>query len=67
MTELPRLLDCKAVMRELGVTRGVAESFMRDCEKIRKGRRVFVTLEDLRAAIEASRVTAAGFPKGRAA
>ena len=31
MTEtLPRLLDCKAVMAELGVPRATAENLMRD-------------------------------------
>jgi len=63
VTDLPRLLDCKGVMRELGVTRGVAESVMRRCEKVIIGRRVFVRHADVAAALEQATVTPDGFRK----
>jgi hypothetical protein len=59
---LPALLDTKVVMRELGVTRGVAESLMRECPKVIVGRRVFVKREDVAAVIRARTVEAGAFP-----
>lgn len=64
---LPQLLDVNGVRAELGVTRGVAEALMRDLEKIRIGRRVFVKRTDVHHAIEERTLTPQGFPKGRAA
>jgi hypothetical protein len=65
---LPALLDCKALQRELGgVPRGVAEALMRDLEKIRIGRRVFVRRTDVHDELERRTLTPAGFPKGEAA
>jgi hypothetical protein len=47
MSELPKLLDCRAVMDETGVKRATAESLMRAIPKVKIGRRVFVKREDL--------------------
>lgn len=63
MSALPQLLDCKGVMAELGVTRGVAESLMRTCDKIIVGRRVFVTREHVAAELKDRTVNARGFKK----
>ena len=52
MAELPKLLDCRGVMDELGVKRAVAESLMREIPKIRVGRRVFVKREEIVAELE---------------
>lgn len=52
MSELPKLLDCRGVMDELGVKRAVAESLMRAIPKIRVGRRVFVTRNEILAELE---------------
>ncbi len=43
MSALPRLLDRKAVARELGVKLATAERIMRGCPKVIIGRRVYVT------------------------
>ena len=60
---LPRLLDCKQLMAELGVTRGVAESLMRSCDKIVIGRRVFVVRGEIATEIERRRTNPAGFKR----
>lgn len=60
---LPGLLDCKGVMREMGVTRGTAESLMRACDKIIVGRRIFARRDHLAAEVERRTVNASGFPK----
>lgn len=60
MTDLPQLLDCKGVMAELGVTRGVAESLMRDCDKYPIGRRVFVARADVARALDERRTDPQG-------
>jgi hypothetical protein len=52
VSELPKLLDCRGVMDELGVKRAVAESLMRAIPKIRVGRRVFVTRNEILAELE---------------
>ena len=49
---LPKLLDVKGVMEELGVARATAENLMRSVATIRVGRRVFVKREDLQAELE---------------
>lgn len=66
--ELPNLLDCKRLCEELGnVPRGVAEALMRDLDKVRIGRRVFVKRDDVQRAISAATVNQAGFRKETAA
>lgn len=47
--QLPRLLDTRQVMRELGVTRATAEAFMRRLPKVQVDglRKTFVRHEDL--------------------
>ena len=49
---LPRLLDCAALMKELGVKRATAESLMRAVPKIRVGRKVFISRDDLKAELD---------------
>jgi hypothetical protein len=48
--ELPRLIDCRGIMEELGVRRGSAEAIMRHLPKVEvEGlRKVFVRREDVR-------------------
>lgn len=46
---LPRLLDRKQIAAELGITLAGAETLMRKVEKVRIGRRVYVTEETVRA------------------
>lgn len=48
-TVLPRLLDRRQIAAELGVTLAGAETIMRGCEKVRVGRRVYVTETEVRA------------------
>jgi hypothetical protein len=48
----PKLLDCAAIMAELGVKRSSAESLMQAIPKVKVGRRVFVRREDLEAELE---------------
>jgi hypothetical protein len=52
---LPALMDCKAVMAEMGVTRSVAESVMRRLPLVEFPgiRKAFVTRADLAAFVEA--------------
>ena len=52
--ELPRLMSCRQIEEELGVTRAAAEAVMRRLEKIRfpGSRRVYVRRADLRELIE---------------
>jgi hypothetical protein len=64
---LPELLDTKALMAELGVTRGVAESMMRKLPKYREGRRVFVKRSDVHRHIESNMTDADGFALRRTA
>lgn len=64
---LPELLDTRALMAELNVKRGVAESIIRQLPKFREGRRVFVRRGDVHAYIEANMVDADGFPLRRTA
>lgn len=47
--ELPRLLDCRSLMDELGVKRATAEAIMRQLPKIEIEdlRKVFVRREDV--------------------
>ncbi len=47
-TTLPRLLDRKGIAAELGVPLPTAERIMRHVPKVKVGRRVFVTDEDVR-------------------
>jgi hypothetical protein len=42
VTKLDALIDCKGIMDELGVKRASAERTMRDLEKVRIGRKVYV-------------------------
>lgn len=49
---LPQLLDCAAVMQELGVKKATAEALMRACPKVRIGRRVFVMRLDVERELE---------------
>lgn len=49
MSALPQLLDCRALMAELGVKRATAEAIMRQLPKItvEGHRRVFVKRSDV--------------------
>ncbi len=60
MSELPRLLDCRSLMAELGVRRATAEAIMRRLPKVtvEGHRRVFVRRQDvIRYLEERTRVT----------
>lgn len=48
MSALPRLLDRRQIAAELGIKLHTAERIMRSCEKVRVGRRWFVTEPELR-------------------
>jgi hypothetical protein len=54
LPELDELVDCKALMRELGVTRSVAEKVMRALPIVRfpDVRKVFVRRSDVAAYVE---------------
>jgi hypothetical protein len=54
MSELPELLDCKALRTELGVTRAAAEAIMRRCPvvAIEGLRKTYVRREDVRAYLD---------------
>jgi len=53
MTEaLPKLLDCRTLMAELGVPRATAENLMRAIPTVKIGRRVFVRRADVDAELE---------------
>lgn len=60
MSELPRLIDCAGIMRELGVKRGVAEAYMRRLPKVTVpgNRRVFVKRADLARLLDEHTVAA---------
>lgn len=58
MSELPKLLDCRAVMDETGVKRATAEALMREIPKVRIGRKVFVERADVLAELERRKVAA---------
>lgn len=45
---LPRLVDRKTIATELGITNSSAERIMRQIDKIKIGRRVFVLEDDVR-------------------
>jgi hypothetical protein len=47
MTKLDALIDCKGIMEELGVKRASAERTMRDLQKFRIGRKVYVRRADV--------------------
>ncbi len=51
---LPRLMDCKAIMDELGVKRNVAEEMMRHVPKVivPGKRKVFVKKSDVESLLE---------------
>lgn len=46
---LPKLIDCKGIMDELGVKRSVAEAYMRKLDKVTvpDNRKIFVKRADL--------------------
>lgn len=46
-TATPRLIDRKGIAAELGIPLSAAETIMRDCEKTRIGRRVYLTRDEL--------------------
>lgn len=46
-TATTRLLDRKAIARELGLTLTGAERVMRDCPLVRVGRRVYIERDEL--------------------
>lgn len=50
MSDLPKLMDCKALQRELGITRAAAEKLMRHVPKVRVDelRKVYVRRADVR-------------------
>ena len=54
---LPRLLDCRALMAELGIKRAAAEALMRQLPKQRipDCRRVYVRLEDVQRLLDENR------------
>lgn len=58
--ELPKLIDCAQVMRELGVKRGVAEAYMRRLPKVTvpDSRKVFVKRADLQRLLDEHTVAA---------
>ena len=55
-SELPKLVSCRQIQEELGVTRATAEAVMRQLEKIRfpGSRRVYVRRRDVDRLIEES-------------
>lgn len=63
---LPQLLDCRALQEELGVKRGAAEAIMRDLEKVRVGRRVFVRRPDVHRFLEENTVGPDGLRRSAA-
>lgn len=58
--QLPMLIDCAQVMRELGVKRGVAEAYMRRLPKVTvpDSRKVFVKRADLQRLLDEHTVAA---------
>jgi len=54
MSDLPKLLDCRGVMDELGIKRATAEAIMRQLPKVTIAghRKVFVRRSDVRRYIE---------------
>jgi hypothetical protein len=53
-TPLTELVDCRAIMREVGVSRRTAEAMMRNCPVVTIDglRRVFVQREDVQRYLE---------------
>jgi hypothetical protein len=49
VTELPKLLDCRGIQRELGVKRATAEAIMRQLSKVQVPglRKTYVRREDV--------------------
>jgi hypothetical protein len=54
MSELPALLDCKAIMRETGMTKAAAEAVMRQIPVVQFDglRKVYVRRSDVHQLIE---------------
>lgn len=58
--ELPKLVDCATIARELGVKRGVAEAYMRALPKVTVpgSRKIFVKRTDLARLLDEHTVAA---------